>query len=71
MRDRLEDIAQILGAPGNSDLGEQIAKLKMNMDDLREDNQEISRMLDQMREGQYNQAAAGKMVSGTEEAQLK
>lgn len=71
MRDRLDDISQILGVPGNSDLGEQVAKLKMNLDDLREDNQELSRMLDQMREGQYNQAAAGKTVSGAEEAQLK
>ena len=68
MRDRLEDIAQILQAPGNSDLGEHVAKLKMNLDDLREDNQELSRMLDQTREGQYNQAAAGRAVSGSEEA---
>lgn len=71
MRERLDDIAQILGVPENSDLGEQVAKLKMNMEDLREDNQELSRMLDQMREGQYNQASAGKMMAGAEEAQLK
>ena len=46
MRDRLDDIAQILAVPANSDLGEQVAKLKMNLEDLREDNQELSRMLD-------------------------
>ncbi len=66
MKDRLFDIAQILGAPENSDLGEQVAKLKMNIEDLSEDNNELSRMLDQMREGQYNQAAAGQMVNGSE-----
>jgi len=46
MRDRLDDIAQILAVSANSDLGEQVAKLKMNLEDLREDNQELSRMLD-------------------------
>ena len=51
MKDQINDIAQILGAPGNSDLGEQVAKLKMNLEDLREDNNELSKMLDQMREG--------------------
>lgn len=51
MKDQLDDISQILGVPGNSDLGEQVAKLKMNLDDLREDNQELSRMIDQMRDG--------------------
>ena len=51
MKDRLHDIAQILGVPENSDIGEQVAKLKMNMEDLSEDNNELTRMLDQMREG--------------------
>lgn len=54
MQERLDDIAKILGTSVNIDLGEQVAKLKMNLDDLKEDNQDLSRMLDQMKEGQYN-----------------
>jgi hypothetical protein len=71
MQERLDDIAKILGASVNIDLGEQVAKLKMNLEDLKEDNQDLSRMLDQMKEGQFNQASAGQMISGAEQSQLK
>ena len=67
----MNDIAQILGVSSNIDLGDYISKMKLNIEDLREDNQELSHMLDQMKQGQYNQASAGKMISQSEESQLK
>jgi len=45
--------------------------MKLNIEDLRDDNQELSNMLDQMKQGQYNQASAGKMISNAEESQLR
>ena len=45
--------------------------MKLNIEDLREDNQELSNMLDQMKQGQYNEASAGKMISSAEESQLR
>ena len=68
---QIDDISQILGVARNADLGDYISKMKLNIEDLREDNQELSNMLDQMKQGQFNQASAGKMISNAEESQLK
>ena len=49
MMRQIDDISQILGVPRNSDLGDYISKMKLNLEDLKEDNQELSNMLDQMK----------------------
>lgn len=48
-----------------------VAKHKQNLEDLREDNRELQRMAEQLRQGQSNEAHLGKMLSEEEQERLK
>ena len=45
--------------------------MKHNMQDLQEDNRDLDQMVEQLRQGQENAAAAGKMLSDDEQGRLK
>ena len=47
-----------------------VAKHKQNLEDLREDNRELQRMAEQLRQGQSNEAHLGKMLSEEEQERL-
>ena len=69
------EIGQILGVsirlPNCAHLIDSVHKLKASSRDLCEDNRELERQLEEARNNDNNQAAAGKMISSDEEKRLK
>ena len=79
MLQQLEDIASIVGLPdfqieserrGQGFLVEMVLKMKHNMEDLQEDNNELDTMVENLKMGQNNAAFEGKLHSDDEGSRL-
>ena len=77
----MDDMARILGLPdfqnernfrgGPTFLADMVQKMTHNMQDLQEDNRELERVIEQLRQDGQNQAYAGKMISEGEQGRLQ
>jgi hypothetical protein len=47
-----------------------VLKLKNNMEDLKEDNNELDRMVEELKVGQHNEAYQGKMIADDQNSRL-
>ena len=76
----MDDIARVMGLPdfqreserrNKGFLPDMVLKMKQNMEDLQQDNNELDRMVEQLKLGQNNQAFQGKLLSDDENQRLQ
>ena len=81
MFEKFEDIANLLDMPGFrlpefraeslDQLFEHVSRLRSNLDDAKEDRAELERQLEQARDSNFNEAYAGRMMSDSDQMNLK